>query len=99
MQRKTKASGVEAITTMLREHSPVSPTEAGFYNTNQSIIIRGLPESTSDVASERIQNDLQQFTEMMSTIFENSQEIRVLKAYRMGEAYCNKTGEQTQVLG
>ncbi len=41
-----------------------------------------------------MQSDLKQFTETVSSTFKNSQEIWVLKAYRMGSTYYNKEGEQ-----
>ncbi len=43
---------------------------------------------------QRSANDLHQFTETVNTVFKNSQEIRVRKAYRIGSTYCNKNGEQ-----
>ncbi len=39
-------------------------------------------------------NDLHQFKETVNTVFKNSQEIRVRKAYRIGSTNCNKDGEQ-----
>ncbi len=60
----------------------------------QSVSIRGMAESNSDMASERIQSDFKQFTRTVSSIFKTSQEIRVPKAYRMGSTYFDKAREQ-----
>ncbi len=46
------------------------------------------------MASERIQSDLKKFTETVSSIFKNSQEIRALKAYRKGSMHYYKAGKQ-----
>ncbi len=47
---------------MLRENKPPSPSKVESYDRSKAVIIRGLTESDSTVPSERIQNDLNQFT-------------------------------------
>ncbi len=65
------------------------------YSSNQDVIICGIAESDAGAVPERIQSDLKQFTETVSSIFKNSQEIRVLKDYTMGSTYYNYAGEQS----
>ncbi len=79
---------------MLRENKPRSPSKVETYDRSKAVIIRGFTESDSTVPPERFQNDLHQFTETVNTVFKNSHEIQVRKAYRMGSTYCNKDGEQ-----
>ncbi len=45
----------------------------------QSVSIRGMAESNSDMASERIQRDFKQLTGTVSSIFKTSQKIRIPK--------------------
>ncbi len=84
-QNKTLA--VEDTIKMFNAQNSLSKSKIGLYNSNQAVIICGLAESNSDVASERIQSGLKQFTETVSSIFKNSQEIKVLKACRMESTF------------
>ncbi len=86
-QSQNKTSEVETNTKMFPAQNSLTTSKVGLFNSNQAVIIRGLAESNSNVASERIQSDLKQFTETVSSIFKNSQEIRVLKPYRMESTY------------
>ncbi len=79
---------------MFHSQNSLSTSKIGLYNSNQAVIIRGRAESDSDLASVQIQSDLKQFTETVNSIFTNVQEIRVLKAYRMGSTFNNEAGEQ-----
>ncbi len=66
---QNKASEAEGTTPMLRENRPRSPSKVESYDRSKAVIIRGLNKSGSTVPSERIQNDLQQFTETVNTVF------------------------------
>ncbi len=89
-----KASEAEGTAEMLREYSLPTPSKVGFFDRSKAVIICGLAESNSIIPSERIHNDLHQFTETGRTVFKISLEIREQKAYRMGSTYCNNVGEQ-----
>ncbi len=79
---------------MLRENRPLSPSNVDFYDKSKAVIDLGLAELNYIVPSGRIQNKLYQFPVIRSAVFQNSQEIRLRKAYRLGSTYCNKDGEQ-----
>ncbi len=59
---QNKTLEVEDTTKMSNAQNSLSTSKIGLYNSNQAVIIRGLAESNSDVASERIQSDLKKFT-------------------------------------
>ncbi len=55
---QNKASEVEVTTKIFHEHSPLSPSTIGLYIRNQTVIIHGLDGLYCNVASKRLQTDI-----------------------------------------
>lgn len=53
-------------------------------NRRHCIVVRGMPESTTDTPKLRIQGDRKQFTMYLKSLLKDEEEVEVLKAFRMG---------------
>ncbi len=81
---QNKMLAVEDTKKMSNERNSLSTSNIGFYNSNQAVTICGLAKSNSDVAFERIQSDLKQFTEEqrqrpLKVILGSTEQAKVLR--------------------
>ncbi|BHF63215.1 Septin-6 [Sparganum proliferum] len=53
-------------------------------NKDNCIIIQGLPESSVSTARERVAADLEQFQKLLNEMLQPSEDVTVLKAFRLG---------------
>ncbi|BHF64219.1 hypothetical protein SprV_0200721900 [Sparganum proliferum] len=58
--------------------------DRGMLNKNHCIIIQGLPESSDSTPRERVAADLEQFQKLLNEILQPTEDVTVLKAFRLG---------------
>nr|VZI32829.1 unnamed protein product [Spirometra erinaceieuropaei] len=73
----------------------------GMLNKDHCIIIQGLPESSASTPRERIAADLEQFQKLLNEILQPTEDVTVLKAFRLGSRtnVAPKTGPRPLKIG
>ncbi|BHF64038.1 hypothetical protein SprV_0200703600 [Sparganum proliferum] len=56
----------------------------GMLNRDHCIIIQGLPESSASTPRERVATDLEQFQKLLNEMLQPTEDVTVLKAFRLG---------------
>ncbi|BHF79461.1 hypothetical protein SprV_0702258100 [Sparganum proliferum] len=56
----------------------------GMLNRDHCIIIQGLPESSGSTPRERVAADLEQFQKLLNEMLQPTEDVTVLKAFRLG---------------
>nr|VZI54263.1 unnamed protein product [Spirometra erinaceieuropaei] len=56
----------------------------GMLNKDHCIIIQGLPESSANTPRERVAADLEQFQKLLNEMLQPTEDVTVLKAFRLG---------------
>ncbi|BHF57396.1 hypothetical protein SprV_0100033700 [Sparganum proliferum] len=56
----------------------------GMLNRDHCIIIQGLPESSASTPRERVAADLEQFQKLLNEMLQPTEDVTVLKAFRLG---------------